>query len=539
MGKDGEIPSLNEILDRIIIINKMSDKIDRLIGEKNKQKEPTTEVSDADPTKEEGTTMAATRKTKEEKAVLSQLRTVAGKQFQDSNIVFKGTQLILPARWTTKRAIDTIFEYQEAMEQHTSFSRNYRYRPWDGAAAADRAIRILTGTSGVGKIIRSFFGDTPPMRITINVDVNETNSVPWGRLNIPLFEGDIDFGTHKDPEYGMLFRLTADVPKKYEAEVNGFFDLVQQELEERSIYKGKAFTGAEEPEFVDISSVDPEKVIYSDDVMEQMEAHLWSTLKYPEAMRAHGIPLKRSVLFHGPYGSGKTLGGMVTAQVAVENGWTFIICRPGKDNPFDVLQTAQLYAPSVVFIEDIDTYSRSTGMSRDTMSELLDKFDGIQAKGNDILNVMTTNHEESITKGMLRPGRLDALIEIAHLDLGGMTRMVHSMIPADKLDNVNFEEVFEVMEGYLPAFVSESVTRAQKASIVRGDGKLLPLNTADLRSGAMSLRAQYNLMTEASEVENPPTLDVVMRGLVTEGVKGLEVYSQNDEYTVGEIIEAN
>jgi len=347
-----------------------------------------------------------------------------------------------------------------------------------------------------------------------------------------LFEGFITFGSQVHDEFGLLFLLSAETPKKYEAEVNGFFDLVQLELEENSIYKGKAFTGAEnEPEFLDLSTVDPTKVIYSDDVLEQLNAHLWSTIEYPEAMRAHGIPLKRSVLFHGPYGTGKTLGGMLTAQKAVANGWTFIICRPGKDNPFAVMQTAQLYTPAVVFIEDIDTYSQSKGLSRDTMSELLDKFDGIQAKGNDILNVMTTNHEESITKGMLRPGRLDALIEISHLDLGGITRMVQSMIPEDKLDDIDYELVFSTMEGYLPAFVAESVTRAQKASIVRGGGELLPLSTSDLRSGAMSLRAQYNLMKKASEVEEPPTLDVVMRGIVTDGVVGMELHDVNEDYT--------
>ncbi len=506
-----------------------TEKLKRLVLELMYDTTPSTTVSDANP-EGKGTDMAP-RRTKEQTAVLDQLRTVAGVQFQDSDLTFTGTQLIIPKAWTTGKALKTITAFQEAQEAFTTFRREYRYRPWDGAAGAERAIRTLTGTSGIGVEIKSFFGNTPPQRHTITVGLNRTISIPWGTLEVPLFEGEITFGSTLHEEYGTLFKLSAYCPKKYEAEVNGFFELVQHELENHSIYKGQAFTGAETPEFLDLSTVDPAKVIYSDDVMEQLEAHLWSTIEYPDAMRAHGIPLKRSVLFHGPYGTGKTLGGMLTAQKAVAHGWTFIICRPGKDDPFDVMQTAQLYSPSVVFIEDIDTYSQSRGMDRDTMSELLDKFDGIQAKGNDILNVMTTNHEESITKGMLRPGRLDALIEISHLDLGGITRMVQSMIPEDKLDAVDYEQVFDVMDGYLPAFVAEAITRAQKASIVRGNGDLLPLSTADLRSGALSLRSQYNLMVKASEVEHPPTLDTVMRDIVTKGIVDMTLFDLEDGFT--------
>jgi hypothetical protein len=79
--------------------------------------------------------------------------------------------------------------------------------------------------------------------------------------------------------------------------------------------------------------------------------------------------------------------------------------------------------------------------------------------------------------------------------------------------------------------VAEAITRAQKASIVRGDGKLLPLSTSDLRSGALSLRSQYNLMLKASEVEHPPTLDTVMRGIVSSGVEDMTLYDLENDFT--------
>ena len=484
------------------------------------------------------------QKSKQQNAVLKALREVSGENFQHSDIAFEGLRLIIPERMSTRKAIETISAHQMSQEQFIEFSRTYRYRPYDGAAATERALMVITGTTGIAVAIPGFFGDTPPKRVTVPISVYATISVPWGRVAVPLFDNNdqageawIDIGVTNHREYGNIFIISAWAPKKYEPEINVLFDLIQHELEERSIYKGKAINGAAQPEFLDLASVDSSKVIYSDDVMAQMDAHLWGVIEHHDAMRAYGIKLKRSVLFHGPYGTGKTLGGMLTAQKAVEHGFTFIMCRPGKDDPFEVMQTAQLYAPAVVFIEDIDTYARSEGMGHDRMSELLDKFDGIEAKGMEILNVMTTNHEESITKGMLRPGRLDALIEISHLDRGGVERMVKSKVEPDMLDDIDYDLVFDACEGYLPAFVAESVDRAMLASIVRGNGTLLPLTTADIRNGAMSLRPQFVLMEKATEVDNPPLFESIFKGVVRSAIAGMDIYDSQEEVTMGELVD--
>lgn len=483
------------------------------------------------------------QRSKEQNQIVDALKELGGAQFQQSDITFEGTRLIIPEKMSPKQAIATIDAYNEAQEEYSIFHRDYRYRPWDGAAAVERALRTLTGGPGVARGTAGFFGTNPPQRIDIATGPNETMSVPWGNIYVPLFHDRADqeepllaLGSINDPDYGTLFRLSFKVAKKYESAVMGFFELVQRELESNSIYRGKAFTGGDEPEFLDLSWIDPSKIIYSDDTMEQLNAHLFGMIKYADSMRDNGIPLKRSVLLYGPYGTGKTLGLMLTAREAANHGHTFILCRPGKDDPFKVIQTAQLYKPAVVGIEDIDTYSRSHGMSLDDMSLLLDRFDGIEAKNNDIMVAMTTNHHESITKGMLRPGRLDALIEIAHLDRGGVERMVRSLVDDSMLDNVDFDAVFDACHGYLPAFVAEAVTRAKNASIVRGEGTLLPLTTADLRNGAMSLRPQFDLMERASEVEIPPTLDTVFSDTVRQAMNdygvtlndGVEGYLVND-----------
>ena len=516
------------------IIVKLSRK---LLAMQQEESKPTIETGLDDLTpivEEKADKPMATRKTKEENTILTKLAELGGSQFQESSIERSGTKLRIPATMTPQRAVKHIEAFIEAEEEVTAFTRTFPYRPWDGAAATERAIRVLTGTSGIGKAQVSFFGKNPPQRMTVATGVDETIEVPWGIIEVPLFDGELRLDSFADREYGTLFVINAYAPKKFAGSINGLFNLIQEELEQRSIYKGKAFNGGETPEFIDLSSVDPTTVVYSDDVMVSLDTNIWAMLEHSDAMRREGVSLKRSVLLHGPYGTGKTLGGILTAQKATANGWTFIKARPGQDNAAEVLQTARLYSPAVVFIEDVDTFARA-GHSPEAMSKLLDSFDGISAKGVEILNIMTTNHKHLISKGMLRPGRLDALIEIAELDLGGVTRMVKSLVPEDQLDDINYERVYEHMAGYLPAFVRESIDRAKLASISRGNGELLPLNTTDLCNGASMLRAQYDLMQAAGETSDAPTLDATFRGMVQDSIDGVKLYDRNEEYMSHEI----
>ena len=111
--------------------------------------------------------------------------------------------------------------------------------------------------------------------------------------------------------------------------------------------------------------------------------------------------------------------------------------------------------------------------------------------------------------------------------------MVQSKVEPDMLDDIDYDLVFEACEGYLPAFVAESVDRAMLASITRGGGILLPLTTADIRNGAMSLRPQFVLMEKASEVDTPPIFETVFRNTIREAITGMETV--NDEVGVSTV----
>jgi hypothetical protein len=434
------------------------------------------------------------------------------------------------------------------METPTTFTRTFQYRPWDGAAAFERAVKYITGTVGIQTPQRSFFGTKPPQRLTINVNVNETIDVPWGGVYIDLFDGEAQLSGDTHPEYGELFFISITAPRKHRAAIEGLFRLIQRELEDNSIYRGKAFDGQSMPEFVDLSGIDPERVVYAEDVRQQLEANIWSILEYSDEMRANGIPLKRSVLLHGEYGTGKTLAAFLTALKAVENNWTFVYCRPGKDDLETVMQTARLYQPSVVFFEDIDVVSDATVVTddRDQVSRLLDAFDGITAKDTELMAILTTNHPEKIHKGMVRPGRLDAVIQIAALDPAGYMELLHRVVPSELLDSesLDHEAISESMEGFVPAFVKEAIDRAMRYAIARSKGQTPDrLTTEDFVLAANGLRPQLDMMNAALEGKDKDSLTVAMETLVRrqskEGTKELEFPDRAGEFTLDAVDNGN
>lgn len=440
-------------------------------------------------------------------AILDLLGKLGGATVTDDDILFSGQKIILPAQYDGRigEAIDYLKNYERSQSETYEYSRTYRYRPMDGAHAFQATMMNHFGTAGIGKTIRTMFGDYPPELRTISVAHNKTAEVPWGQVTFSPLGATFGLGATKDREFGLLFHLSVEAPKRFRKHIAAFFELVENELKAHSIYKGKAVTGGQEPLFLDVEQLDRSKVIYSDETMTQLNANLWSLLEHTKVMRDLKLPLKRAVLLEGPYGTGKTLAGMLTAQTAQANGWTYILCRPGQDDLNDVLKTAQLYAPSVVWFEDVDVVA-SNGSAGD-ISVLLDTLDGITSKGAEVMAVFTTNFIERLQKGVLRPGRIDAIIHIGELDESGFTKLVKSLIPAHLLGEIDYAEVTKSFKGFLPAFAAEAINRSMRYSIARTGGVPETVNTADLVAAAEGLRPQLEQMNGASNAQNVVTIE--------------------------------
>lgn len=431
--------------------------------------------------------------------ILEQLDKLGQTRVTEENLKFEGNTFVLPEamRGDLGMAIRFLEELRKAEEEKYAFHRMYDYLPMDGAAAFSRAMQRVFGTQGVGKKIKTMFGDIPPTYVTVKINLNEEIQVPWHRIVFQPLGAQFDLSGWYDDEKDMaFFRIAVECPRKNRRHVEGFLQVIENELRERSIYRGKAIDGAMDPHFVDVHAVDPSRVVYTRTVQRDLDA-VWASIDHAEELRAKGIPLRHAVLLEGPYGSGKSLAGSLTGQKALAAGWTYILVR-ANDDPFKALQIAELYAPSVLWIEDLDVHGANTSNRRD-ISELLEALDGVNRKGKSVLTGFTTNFVTDIEKGVVRSGRIDTLIHVGAMDPDGYEKLIKILVPEEDLKDVDFKKVTKAFDGYMPSTAVQAIHRAQRHAVV--DGKT-HITTDELVAAADSVRPQFELVEGLREAQH-------------------------------------
>jgi len=149
-------------------------------------------------------------------------------------------------------------------------------------------------------------------------------------------------------------------------------------------------------------------------------------VKHPELFEALGIAQPKGVLLYGPPGTGKTL---LARAVAHHTDCKFIrvsggelvqkYIGEGSRMVRELFVMAREHAPSIIFMDEIDSIGSSRGESgsgggdsevQRTMLELLNQLDGFEATKN-IKVIMATNRIDILDSALLRPGRIDRKIE--------------------------------------------------------------------------------------------------------------------------------
>lgn len=471
-----------------------------------------------------------------ESEVLRRLQALGGASSSEDDLTFEGDKIILPARMTARDGHAFLGRWIESQEAMVQIPRTFKYRPNDGAHALQEVLKATFGTAGIGKTVWSFFGPQRPPLVTIDTNYGETTQVAMGRIAVPQLNNDqgeesfLDVGATHDEKKGLLFSINSYVPKKFKGMIDGIYNSVDAYLRENSIYRGKAINGETTPEFINPFTVDPNDVVYSSDVARQISANVWAPIRHTQQHRDIGISLKRSILLAGTFGTGKTLAAMLTAQECIEHGWTFIWVRP-EDDLKQALQTATLYQPAVVFYEDVDAVA---GANKDAkgVSALLDMFDGLGSKGHEIMAVLTANEPEKIHRGMMRPGRLDCIIKIEGLDAEAVVTLIKRTMPGRVRDDVDWVKVGTSMEGYMPAFITETTGRAMRYMIDRSEGEPDLLSTEDLVDAANEVRRHYQMMEEAPKTAEANTLNGALADVVANAINNASLVDSDRDVSL-------
>lgn len=176
--------------------------------------------------------------------------------------------------------------------------------------------------------------------------------------------------------------------------------------------------------FADVAGVDEAK-----QELEEVVDFLKSASKY----RALGARIPKGVLLVGPAGTGKTLlaravAGEANVPFYSMSGSEFMemLVGVGAARVRDLFDTAKHNAPSIIFIDEIESIGRQRGMGitggheerEQTLNQILTEMDGFTPTDS-VIVLAATNRPELLDPALVRPGRFDRRVVLDLPDIEG------------------------------------------------------------------------------------------------------------------------
>jgi proteasome regulatory subunit len=210
-------------------------------------------------------------------------------------------------------------------------------------------------------------------------------------------------------------------------------------------------------------------------------------LTKPELFKKIGITPPKGVLLYGPPGTGKT---MLAKAVASSTNSTFIeivgselvqkFIGEGAKLVKDIFKLARERAPSIIFIDEIDAIASKrievgTSGEREvqrTFMQFLAEIDGFKALDN-VKVIGCTNRKDILDPAILRPGRLDRLVEVPIPGLEGQKEIFKIHTKGMSLDKgINFDNLLKKMQDFSGADIKSVCTEAGYFAIRKNKTKV-------------------------------------------------------------------
>jgi len=449
------------------------------------------------------------------KAKLINALQAAGQELADQDtFIFEGSKNVGPKEFAKRNPATYaryVGEWAEAQEEETNFDEFFDALFDDGCFAVAQVASTVCG----GFVGKATMFEKPNMR-QIQIDVDEFAMVPTGTISLSAIQCQL--ALHNA---GGKLVIRATTTKANEPIVRAFLKLVREYLRDNSIYKGKSLTLTKEGlRFNDIATIDPESVFYSDTVMMALKANVFTMIDRPKDVQKLGLSLKSNVLLHGPFGSGKSLAGILTMQCAVKNGVTFINV-PHDVELAEAHRLAVLFARSVLFIEDIDTRISDNATESAQLMEILD---GSSSKGKSVITIMTTNHPERIQAGQWRKGRIDEQIRIAELSDDKMQALT-SYLLGDLNSVDDWQPVLDSMRGLMPAYVASIVRSAQLYALAN---ERKSITEVELVAACVQAREQFEMQSAAKEYQHSAvSIDSLLSAKIESALESVNEWIEN------------
>ncbi len=198
-------------------------------------------------------------------------------------------------------------------------------------------------------------------------------------------------------------------------------------------------------------------------------------LKNPEKYKRIGAKIPRGILLMGSPGTGKTL---LAKAVAGEAGVPFfsisgsefveMFVGVGAARVRDLFKKAKSEAPSIIFIDELDSVGRARGAGiggghdekEQTLNQILAEMDGFETD-EQVVVLAATNRPDVLDFALLRPGRFDRKITLSLPDVHARVKILNIHTRKVRQDNtVDLEKIAKMCIGFSGADLANLVNEA-------------------------------------------------------------------------------
>jgi transitional endoplasmic reticulum ATPase len=217
------------------------------------------------------------------------------------------------------------------------------------------------------------------------------------------------------------------------------------------------------------------------------------------------------VLLYGPPGTGKTLLARALAGESAVNfiavdGPELLDRYVGESEKAvrEVFDRARQAAPSILFFDEIDAVAGARGsggheVTERVVSQLLTELDGLEDNPN-VVVLAATNRRDALDPALLRPGRLEAHVEVPAPDAGGR-RAILAVHGRGKpfADDVALDDFVPVTEGFSGADLEALVREASMRAIREFASEMGPEAATERADEVRITRAHFEQALESVE----------------------------------------
>jgi cell division protease FtsH len=210
-------------------------------------------------------------------------------------------------------------------------------------------------------------------------------------------------------------------------------------------------------------------------------------LKSPSHFQRLGGEMPKGVLLVGPPGTGKTLIARAVAGEAdvpffsiTGSNFMEMFVGVGAARVRDMFDNAKKVAPSIIFIDELDSIGRHRGAGiggghderEQTLNQLLSEMDGFEKNDNVIL-MAATNRPDILDPALLRPGRFDRIVAVDLPTLNNRIAILQIHARNKPLaEDVDFGKIARSTPGFSGADLENLLNEAALLAARRGKQKI-------------------------------------------------------------------